>query len=92
MWKIAVELLLSEAQDPCSGREKSQKVQRAKSDNIVIIIGVLINCSNLNSSYSIEDGDYDIHMRGYDTIQIANEILQIIMIVVLYAIGNDDQE
>ena len=54
-----------------------------------MIIGVLINCSNLKPSYSIEDGDYEIHTIGYVTEQSVNEILEIIAIVMLYAIEND---
>ena len=54
-----------------------------------MIIGVLKNCRNLNSSYSIEDGDYEIHMMGYITVKSGNKILEIIAIVMLYAVGND---
>ena len=54
-----------------------------------MIIGVLLNCSALKSSYSIEDGDYEIYTMGYSTVQSANKILKITVIVMLYAIGND---
>lgn len=54
-----------------------------------MIIDVLINCINLKSSNLIEDGDYKINTMGYVTKQSADEILEILSIVMLYEIGND---
>lgn len=91
MSNIVIKLLLSEAKDPRWGRDKSGEVQGVESGNIFMVICVLINCSNLKFSYSIKNGDYEIHNIGSVMVLSVDEILEIIAIVVLYAIGNDDR-